>query len=250
MSQALAQRPASAIVAQAAGDRLPSYVTREQARAIINATTTTVHRLLLECLWQSGGRVSEVLRLRLSDIDPEAPLLHLVNMKQRKRLRGGALPRKVVVVSADLVAQLRALARDARIPAGGYFFRSQKSQERPMSYGHCWRLIRQYSIAAGIQVIGSDGQPRPSTRSGKASRSAKSSSNSATPVSTRPPSTQSWRRAIAWRSTPASSGSDASPSTLLRRTSSDAPPTANLPVAPPPVLFSLHIVAGTSRGLP
>jgi hypothetical protein len=50
MSRALAQRPASAIVAQAAGDRLPSYVTREQARAIINATTTTVHRLLLECL--------------------------------------------------------------------------------------------------------------------------------------------------------------------------------------------------------
>jgi integrase/recombinase XerD len=161
MNRALAQRPASAIIAQAAGDRLPSYVTREQARAIINATTTTVHRLLLECLWQSGGRVSEVLRLRLSDIDPEAPLLHLVNMKQSKRLRGGALPRKVVVVSADLVAQLRALARDARIPAGGYFFRSQKSQERPMSYGHCWRLIRQYSIAAGIEVIGSDGHLRP-----------------------------------------------------------------------------------------
>ena len=161
MSRALAQRPASAIVVQGDADRLPSYVAREQARAIINATTTTVHRLLLECLWQSGGRVSEVLRLRPSDIDPEAPLLHLVNMKQRKRLRGGALPRKVVVVSADLVAQLRALARDARIPAGGYFFRSQKSQERPMSYGHCWRLLRQYSIAAGVQLIGSDGHPRP-----------------------------------------------------------------------------------------
>jgi integrase len=85
MSRALAQRPASAIVAQAAGDCLPSYVTREQARAIINATTTTVHRLLLECLWQSGGRVSAVLRLRPSDLDPEAPLLHLVNMKQPRR---------------------------------------------------------------------------------------------------------------------------------------------------------------------
>jgi Bacterial DNA polymerase III alpha subunit finger domain len=43
-------------------------------------------------------------------------------------------------------------------------------------------------------------QPGPA----RASRSAKSSSNSATPVSTRPPSTRSWRRAIAWRSTPAS----------------------------------------------
>jgi hypothetical protein len=52
---ALAPRPAAAIVADAAGARLPSYVTREQARAIINAAETTAHRLLLECLWQSGA---------------------------------------------------------------------------------------------------------------------------------------------------------------------------------------------------
>src|SRR5690348_6803951 len=50
--------------AQAAGDRLPSYVTREQARASINAAATTSHRLLLETHRQSGGRVTEVLRLR------------------------------------------------------------------------------------------------------------------------------------------------------------------------------------------
>jgi hypothetical protein len=42
---ALAKSPAAAIVAQAAGPRLPSYVTREQARAMINAAETTTHRL-------------------------------------------------------------------------------------------------------------------------------------------------------------------------------------------------------------
>ena len=68
-----------AIVAQAAGDRLPSYVTREQARAIINVAATTTHRLLLEVLWQSGGR--KVLRLRPCDLDPGAPILHLVNLR-------------------------------------------------------------------------------------------------------------------------------------------------------------------------
>jgi site-specific recombinase XerD len=56
---ALVRQPAIAVVAQAAGDRLPSYVTREQARAIINVAATTTHRLLLETLWQSGGRVTE-----------------------------------------------------------------------------------------------------------------------------------------------------------------------------------------------
>ena len=95
MSRALAPRPAASLIAQAAGDRLPSYVTREQARAIINAAATTTHRLLLEALWQSGGRVTEVLRLRPCDLDPHAPILRLVNLKQRKRPRGGGPPRKV-----------------------------------------------------------------------------------------------------------------------------------------------------------
>jgi len=161
MSRALAPRPAASLVAQAAGDRLPSYVARDQARAIINAAATTSHRLLLEALWQSGGRVTEVLRLRPCDLDPHAPILRLVNLKQRKRPRGGGLPRKVVVVSPDLVAQLRALARDTGLRPTGCFFRSRKSQGQPMSYGHAWRLIRQYSIAAGVSVTGSDGDPRP-----------------------------------------------------------------------------------------
>jgi len=43
----------------------------------------------------------------------------------------------------------------------GYFFRSQKSHGQPMSYGHCWRLARQYSLTAGVFVTGSDGELRP-----------------------------------------------------------------------------------------
>ena len=157
---ALVRQPAAAVLAQAAGDRLPSYVTREQARAIINAAATTTHRLLLEALWQSGGRVTEVLRLRPCDLDPGAPVLRLVNLKQRPR-RGGHPARKAVIVSPDLVAALRALANDAHVPAAGYFFGSRKSQSRPMSYGHCWRLIRRYSIAAGVFVAGPGGGLRP-----------------------------------------------------------------------------------------
>jgi integrase/recombinase XerD len=157
---ALVQLPATTVLAQAAAGRLPSYVTREQARTIINAAATTTHRLLLEALWQSGGRVTEVLRLRPCDVDSGAPMLHLINLKQRPQ-RGGHRPRKAVIVSPDLVAALRALANDAHVAHAGYFFRSRKSHGQPMSYGHCWRLIRQYSIAAGVFVAGSDGALRP-----------------------------------------------------------------------------------------
>jgi len=40
---------------------------------MINAAETTTHRLLLETLWQTGGRVQEVLRLRPYDlVEPRA----------------------------------------------------------------------------------------------------------------------------------------------------------------------------------
>lgn len=155
----LAIRPSSAIVAQATGTALPLYVTREQARAIINAAETTTHRLLLECLWQSGGRVSEVLRLRPCDVDRAEAALVLTNLKQRRR----ALRQKHVYVSPDLVAALAALTRDARVPTGGYYFRSRESGDRPMSRYQCWRLVRKYAEIAGIVFVGRDGCSHPAT---------------------------------------------------------------------------------------
>src|SRR5918912_3723804 len=114
----LARRPAASLLAEASGEHLPRYVTREQARAIINAVTSQTHRLLLECLWQSGGRISEVLRLRPCDLDEHEGALVLENRKQKRGSR-----KKRVYVSTDLVAELQVLARDARVSYRSCFFR-------------------------------------------------------------------------------------------------------------------------------
>ena len=152
----LARRPAASLLAEASGERLPSYVTREQARAVINAASTQTHRLLLECLWQSGGRISEVLRLRPCDLDEREGALVLENRKQK---RGSH--RKRVSVSTDLVAQLQVLARDARIGYRSCFFRSAKSGQQPMSSVHAWRIVTACSRRAGVQIEGADGVLRP-----------------------------------------------------------------------------------------
>jgi integrase len=94
---------------------LPSYVTPEQARAVVDAARTTQDRPLLETLWQSGGRVSEVLRLRRCDVDPAEGTLALANPEQRRR----TVPAERVDVSTGLVAALLAYARDARVPPTG-----------------------------------------------------------------------------------------------------------------------------------
>src|ERR687883_1163859 len=152
----LARRPAVSLLAEASGEQLPSYVTREQARAIINATTTQTQRLLLECLWQSGGRVSEVLRLRPCDVDAREGALALENRKQKRGSR-----KKRVYVSTDLVAQLQVLARDARIGYRSCLFRSGKSGDAPMSTVHAWRIVTACSRRAGVQAEGADGALRP-----------------------------------------------------------------------------------------
>jgi integrase/recombinase XerD len=152
----LARRPAASALAAATGERLPSYVTREQARAIINTATTLTHRLFLECLWQSGGSISEVLRLRPCDVDHHEGALVLENRKQRRGSR-----KKRVYVSADLMAQLQVLARDVHVGYRGCLFRSAKSGDQPMSTVHAWRIVTACSRRAGIEVEGTDGGLRP-----------------------------------------------------------------------------------------
>src|SRR4051812_42863076 len=111
----------TSIVARAQATGMPAYVTPEQARAVIDAATRTRDRLLVECLWQSGGRVSEVTRLRRCDIDPGEGALVLENLKQRRR----ELRRKRVYVSSSLVGALVAYCTDARIPPTGAVFVSR-----------------------------------------------------------------------------------------------------------------------------
>ena len=148
-------RPAASIVARAAGERLPTYVRREQARGITNAATTHQHRVLLETLWQSGGRVSEVLGVRPCDVDAAEGALMLENRKQKRGNR-----RKRIYVSPDLVAQLQLLGRERRTGYRGFLFGSAKSGPEAMSTVHAWRIITDCSRRGGVYVEGGDNVPR------------------------------------------------------------------------------------------
>jgi integrase/recombinase XerD len=155
---ALARRPPVSLVAEAAGAGLPRYVLPDQARAIINAATPTAHRLLLETLWQSGGRLSEVLRLRPCDVDQAEGALRLANLKQRRRTNRA----KTVYVSPELVGDLRRHARDARLRATDYLFGAQR-HAGPVSRQYAWRLVDRYARAAGVLLPTADGRLTPAT---------------------------------------------------------------------------------------
>jgi integrase/recombinase XerD len=158
MPTALATRPALSLVAESAGAGLPRYVLPDQARAIIDAAHTTAHRLLLETLWQSGGRITEVLRLRPCDLDPLEGALCLHNLKQRQR----ANRTKLVYVSPSLVADLRRLATDAHVPATGYLFGARR-HVGPVSRQYAARLVARYARASDVLLPTRDGRLSPAT---------------------------------------------------------------------------------------
>lgn len=147
--------------ARSQGAGMPTHVTAEQARRIIDAATRTRDRLMVETLWQSGGRVGEVCSLRCSDLDPAEGALVLENLKQRRR----ELRRKRVYVSPSLVAALVAYCRDARIaPTGHVFATGRADAPRPMSRQRCWKLVTGLVAGAGVSMVDTaTGEPRPAT---------------------------------------------------------------------------------------
>ena len=61
---------------------LPKYLPPEQVRRLIASARNERDRLLLEVLWQTGGRISEVLPLTPEDIDLTSRQVRLLTLKQ------------------------------------------------------------------------------------------------------------------------------------------------------------------------
>ena len=64
--------------------KLPAVLSRGEVRRILDATEFPKHRLALMLIYSAGLRVSEVVRLRVGDLDPERGLIHVRGAKGRK----------------------------------------------------------------------------------------------------------------------------------------------------------------------
>lgn len=72
---------------------LPKYWTRNEARQIIGATEKPRDRLIMEIMYQTGARVSELLMITSQDIDFHASVTKILTLK-RKRLTIRVVPIK------------------------------------------------------------------------------------------------------------------------------------------------------------
>ena len=125
--------------------KLPVVLSREEVKRLLEAAANIKHQVALSVAYGGGLRVSEVVGLRVSDIDSERMLLHIVEGKGGKD--------RFVMLSPVLLERLRTWWRVARAQGkmldGGWLFPGLNPVE-PLCTRQLNRAVRDAAQAAGI----------------------------------------------------------------------------------------------------
>jgi site-specific recombinase XerD len=126
-----------------AAQRIPELLTRAEVGQILSACKNTKHRMMLTTCYGCGLRVSELVALKVRDIDSER---HLLRIEQGK----GAKDRQVIL-SASLLRQLRDYWRSFR-PALWLFPR--RDTEVALDISTPQKVFTRAKRCAGIDKVG------------------------------------------------------------------------------------------------
>ncbi|MDR5865161.1 tyrosine-type recombinase/integrase, partial [Halomonas campisalis] len=124
--------------------RIPELLTRDEVRRILTACHNPKHRMMLELCYGCGLRVSEVCRLRVSDIDGQRGQLRVAQGKGAKD--------RMVVLPATLLDRLRDHWRAYRPPT--WLFPSALFPDRALHPSAPQKAFTQAKRQAGIERIG------------------------------------------------------------------------------------------------
>lgn len=83
---------------------LPVVLSRSEIRKMLESTKNTKHRLMLSLAYGAGLRVSEVVNLRVGDIDIDELTLHIKNAKGNKD--------RVTVLPQSIISDIRSIILD------------------------------------------------------------------------------------------------------------------------------------------
>ncbi len=131
-----------------AGRRIPRPITPEQALALVQAPRGTTlrdlrDRALLSLCYAAGLRVSELLRLKLGDIDFERGVVSAFGKGKKRRL----VPLADVTLS-HVEEYLAALQRESPATRDGWVFPSRSG--KPYSRQMFWKLVKRTAAQAGL----------------------------------------------------------------------------------------------------
>ena len=124
-------------------ERLPVILSEEEVTRLIEAASTSYHRVILMALYGTGLRREELSRLKLTDVDSQRMVIHVRQGKGNKD--------RDVTLSPRLLEVLRAYWRWRKPKI--YLFPSYQSRrrEQPISAKTVWYAVREAARRAGIK---------------------------------------------------------------------------------------------------
>lgn len=147
--QQLETNPAEMLAAPKAGSSLPKYLSRSSLDHLLEATgehaaSALRDRAMLDLLYATGVRVSELVKIAIADLDLEQGVLRVTGKGNKQRL----VP--VGRVALDSVARYCAEARSGILKGriSPYLFVTARGNA--MTRQGFWKLLRGHSRTAGI----------------------------------------------------------------------------------------------------
>jgi len=138
------KRPAFTLPLPKGVKKLPEVLSRDEVTRLLASTTTLRERALLMTTYGGGLRVSEVVRLRVSDIDAQRDLLRVEQGKGRKD--------RYTLLGPRLLAELRHYWQGYR-PAQPWLF-PQRRKAAPMDPTTAQKIYYGAKRRAGITKAG------------------------------------------------------------------------------------------------
>ena len=119
--------------------RLPVVLSKPEVRSILRQIRNPKHHAILSTIYASGLRLSELIHLKITDIDSKRMLIHIRQSKGKKD--------RMVPLSSQLLHELRAYYR--KYQPTEYLFEGEKGG----AYGRSsvQQIFRKAKCAAGIQ---------------------------------------------------------------------------------------------------
>ena len=142
--------PARLIDLPKSGLKLPEVLSREEIELLLNAPDTDKpmgvrDAAMLELLYAAGLRVSELINLKLQDINLEAGFVRIFGKGSRER---------IVPIGAHAREKVNTYLKTARSKrlkqtSSPYLFIARAA--KPMTRQGFWKLLRRYGIKAGLK---------------------------------------------------------------------------------------------------
>jgi len=120
-------------------EKLPTVLTKEEVIQLINSAETGKSKLMLQTLYSAGLRVSELVNVKVNDLDFE---------KSRGKTKGKGSKERIFFISKDLAQKLKLHAEEKQL--ANYLFPSTIDGSKPLTPRNIQRIIKRAALKANI----------------------------------------------------------------------------------------------------